>query len=159
MIRRTCTPPRIRAILWWIVLPLVLGLYTTAWLLPATWWYEPKSVIIRSDAQGTDLAVSIDRQIKSTFDGRYMVSVWGVPPDGHVACAGSDYLRYKGGLYQPHTMPLSHWADDPWCAKLPPGDYYAEACWTVLRPFLGIVPAKTVCINSNVFRIIAREGA
>lgn len=144
---------RLRAIFWWLVIPLVLAAYTSAWLVPARWWYQPLHVEIADVVHGQDPVVSIKRQIKRSFDGRYTVSVWRDPSDGHVACAGSDTLRYKGGLFQPHDAPLTQWADDAWCQRLPVGKYFAEACWTVLRPFKGIVPDKTICTTSNVFSV------
>ena len=103
------------------------------------------------------LLVSINRTIRRSFDGRYSVSIWKDPPDGHVACAGSDTLRYRGGLFEPHEAPLTQWADDPWCARIPEGRYYAEVCWTILRPFFGIVPDKTICTTSNMFSVLPRE--
>lgn len=142
-----------KPLMWWGVFPLLLIIYTGIWLTPATWWYKPVSIRVHDAFVGEDPVVSINRQIKRGFDGRYTVSVWMDPPDGHVACAGSDTLRYKGGLYVPHDAPLTQWADDPWCSKLKPGKYYVEACWTILRPFKGIVPGKTVCITSNLFEI------
>lgn len=149
---------RLRAVWWWLMLPLLIIAYTAAWLVPATWWYQPGTIIIADTPGGSDPVVSADRQIRRSFDGLNAVSIWRVPPDGHVACAGSDTLRYKGGLYHPHTAPLTQWADDPWCARLDPGEYYAEACWTVLRPFGGLLPAKTTCINSPVFRVLAPDA-
>lgn len=147
-----------KGMFWWVLLPLAIALYTAAWLTPARWWYQPGSVVIADTPQGQDPVVSINRTIKRDFDGRYTVSIWKDPPDGHVACAGSDSLRYRGGLYAPHEAPLTQWADDPWCARLAPGRYYAEACWTILRPWWGIVPDKTICITSNIFTVHPREG-
>lgn len=149
---------RWKALFWWGLLPMALALYTAAWLTPPTWWYQPVSIQIGDAAEGEDPVVSINRKIKRDFNGRYSVSVWRDPPDGHVACAGSDTLHYRGGLYEPHESPLTQWADDPWCARKQPGRYYAEACWTVLRPWWGIVPDKTVCAVSNIFTIHPREG-
>lgn len=143
----------IRKVFWWVVLPLALAAYTAAWLTPATWWYQPGRIVIRDTALGGDPVVEIQRTIRRSFDGRYTVSIWRNPPDGHVSCAGSDTLRYKGGLYGPHEAPLSQWASDPWCTRLPVGSYYAEACWTVLRPFRGIVPGKTVCTTTPLFHV------
>lgn len=145
--------------LWWVLIfPLLIGLYAYGvWGVTARYWYQPKSVYIEDTVEGGDPVVLVNRTIFRDFDGRYTVSIWPVPPDGHVQCAGSDTLRYRGGLYGPHTAPLTQWADDPWCARLPPGSYYAEACWTVLRPFAGLVPAKTVCITSNIFKIQERK--
>lgn len=142
-----------KVIFWWLVLPVAIVLYTAAWLVPATWWYQPISVVISDVRVGQDPTVSIKRSIKRGFDGQYTVSIWRDPSDGHVACSGSDSLRYRGGLFAPHESPLTQWANDDWCAKLPPGNYYAEGCWTVLRPFYGIVPAKTVCVMSNLFTV------
>lgn len=147
-----------RLVFWWVLLPLAIVFYTVAWLAPARHWYEPGSIQIADAQLGGDPVVSINRTIRRSFDGRYTVSIWKDPPDGHVACAGSDTLRYRGGLYEPHEAPLTQWADDEWCARLPEGRYYAEACWTVLRPFWGIVPDKTICTTSNMFSILPRES-
>lgn len=152
-----CPRPGIRALFWWLILPLAIIAYTAAWLIPARYWYEPGSIQIADAQVGGDPVVAINRTIHSSFDGRYTVSIWKDPPDGHVACAGSDTLRYRGGLFEPHEAPLTQWADDEWCARLPAGKYYAEVCWTVLRPFWGIVPDKTICATSNMFSILPRE--
>lgn len=158
MMFSTCKAPTMRALFWWLILPLAIVLYTAAWLTPARVWYEPGSIQIADAYEGEDPVVSINRTIRRSFDGRYTVSLWRDPPDGHVACAGSDTLRYRGGLYEPHEAPLTQWADDEWCARLPEGKYYAEVCWTVLRPFFGIVPDKTVCATTNIFSVKPREG-
>lgn len=140
----------------WLAILFALVAYALAgWAVPATFWYHPVLVQIENAEAGTDPVVKISREIKRDFAGEYTVSVWGQPGDGHVSCAGSDRLRYRGGLYEPHQDVLSHWADDPQCARLPPGDYYAQACWTILAPFGGIVPAKSICAVSNVFSIRA----
>lgn len=142
-----------KAVFWWFILPISIVLYTAAWLTPPSWWYQPLGIRIDDTTVGNDPVVSINRAIHRDFDGQYSVSVWRDPSDGHVACAGSDTLHYRGGLYKPHQAPLTQWADDPWCARLPPGHYYAEACWTILRPFWGIIPAKTTCRMSNIFEV------
>ena len=148
----------LKSIMWIFVLPLFLIAYTAAWLTPATWWYEPGQIVIADAHVGEDPVVSINRTIHRSFDGRYTVSIWKDPPDGHMTCGGSDYLRYRGGLFEPHESPLTKWADDEWCGRLPAGKYYAEVCWTVLRPFFGIIPDKTVCTTSNMFSITNRDG-
>ena len=150
--------PPFKVVLWTLVLPLAMVAYVAAWLTPATWWYQPVAISIADAPLGGDPRVEINRVIKRGFDGRYTVSIWREPSDGHIACAGSDALRYKGGLYKPHHAPLTQWADDEWCARLPEGRYYAEACWTVLRPFRGIVPDKTTCRMSNIFAILPADG-
>lgn len=154
----TCLRRKLRLTFWWILLPMSIVLYSIGWLIPAQYWYEPGRIQISSVRQAEDPVVSINRTIHYSFDGLYTVSIWRDPPDGHVACAGSDTLRYRGGLYEPHEAPLTQWADDEWCARLPVGRYYAEVCWTVLRPFLGIVPDKTICTTSNIFSVLPRDG-
>lgn len=149
---------RLRLVWWIVVLPLAIAAYAAAGMVPATWWYEPISLRVDDVTEGEVPIINVQRDIKRSFDGLYTASVWTDPPDGHVACAGSDTLRYKGGLYEPHDAPLTQWTDDPWCGLLPPGRYYVETCWTVLRPFGGIVPGKTVCAVSNIFTVHPREG-
>lgn len=146
-----------KGIFWFVVFPLLLLLYTFAWWTPARWWYEPGVILISDTEVGKDPIVSITRTIHKSFDGRYTVSIWKDPPDGHVSCAGSDHLRYRGGLFEPHQAPLTQWADDPWCGKLPVGKYYAEVCWTIIRPYWGIIPDKTICTTSNMFSIFPKE--
>lgn len=145
--------------LWWVlILPLLIGLYAYAvWGVKAERWYQPEVVFIEDTTQGGDPLVKINRSIFHDFDGQYSVGIWRVPPEGHMHCGGSDTLRYNGGLYQPHTANLTQWADDPWCGRLPPGNYFAEACWTILRPFGGLVPAKTTCVTSNIFKVMERK--
>ena len=149
---------RLKALFWWVILPLALIFYTAAWLTPATYWYQPRSIYISDAVVGSDPIVSINRTIKRNFHGRYEVSVWQEPSDGHFSCAGQDELRYKAGLFKPHESPLTQWVDDPWCKNLPEGRFYAEACWTIIRPFWFIVPDKQICATSNLFTIVSKEG-
>lgn len=147
-----------KPLFWWVILPLAIIVYTAAWLTPATWWYQPVSLMVGDVLEGGDPIISVKRNIKRSFQGQYTASVWRDPSDGHVACAGSDTIRYKGGLFGPHDAPLTQWADDPWCGNLEPGRYHLETCWTVLRPFYGIVPGKTVCAVSNIWTVFPRGG-
>lgn len=143
-----------RNVFCWSVIALSVAAYAFAgWGVSAAYWYHPVLVQIDDVDAGGDPLVKISREIHRDFRGEYTVSVWRQPSDGHVTCAGSDRISYRGGLYQPHQDLLSHWADDPECARLRPGNYFAQACWTILRPFGGLVPEKTTCIMSNVFAV------
>lgn len=160
MIRCNRKLPPWGTMLWSAFVPLAVIALIAAWAVPPTWWYVPNTIQIANAQEGDDPTVSLTRIIKRPFYGEYSVSVWRAPPeeDGHVACAGSDRLHYRGGLFRPHEDQLAHWASDPYCARLKPGSYYAQACWTILRPFGGIVPAKTVCAASNTFSINGRRS-
>ena len=152
-----------------LVVVLALAAYLAAVLTPATRWYEPTQLIVSSGPDSEIATVTLTRAIHQSFPGEYVVEVrWvesrgklgdpGYAEVGALACYGGDRVGYKGGLTAPHTSSLRAFAaDSPTCTRLPPGTFYATACWTVLRPFFGLVPAKQVCISSDAFRITGTD--
>lgn len=137
---------------------VALVAYTAAWLTPATWWFEPLTLTVSQREPGGPAIVAMGRLSKRAFDGAYTTAVFAVGPDAPPVCGRGETRRYKGGLSAPYEMPLAEWANDARCAALPPGSYYAHGCWTVLRPWWGLVPDKTACIVSPIFEILPREG-
>ncbi len=147
------------------MIAIVLAVYLSAVLVPATRWYEPRELLVVGQTEDGQPQVTLERKIHASFSGRYMVQVrWaegrGAPSDpdyveaGALACYGGDETNYKGGLDSPYTASLIEFTgDSPRCNSLPDGIFYVNVCWTVLRPYLGLVPPKEICVTSNPFRV------
>jgi hypothetical protein len=138
---------------WWILGP-ALVVYTAAWLAPATLWFESRSITVRDSVVGQAATVTEDRKICCDFYGEFAATVRRVDDDVATACSGSGQRRYIGGQDGFRVTNLIDWADNnPSCAWIPAGTYYLDTCRTVLRPLLGIIPAKTACWRSGPFTV------
>lgn len=140
---------------WALIVPLIVS-YLVLWALPASWWFESRSLQV-SDAVVGELPIVIeDRHIHWSFIGKYTASVRSAvdPQVIMPGCHGSGEIPYKGGLDGRKSYDLSDFIDNaPGCARLPEGAYYVEVCRTVLYPLWGILPSKTTCVTSNVFNV------
>jgi hypothetical protein len=135
----------------------VLAVYIGLWAAPATWWYEPRALIVAQEAPAMEPQVALERAIHHTFNGSYTVDVRDAA-SGALVCGRGGSHRYRGGLTGTFNTGLAEFAgNDLRCAALPTGVYYAEACWTVETPLWGALPPKTVCEVSNPFRVTARS--
>jgi hypothetical protein len=138
---------------WWLLGP-ALAIYTAAWLAPATLWFDSRSITVSDTVVGQVPVVTEDRAIRWSFYGEFFAAVRRVGDDGATACSGSGVRRYIGGQDGFRATNLIDWADNnPSCAWIPAGTYYLDTCRTVLRPLLGIIPAKTACWRSGPFTV------
>lgn len=136
-----------------IIFAPLLALYIILWALPATWWFEPQSLIVAEVEPGQDLQVALTRTVHRTFQGSYTADVRSVDTGLH-ACGLGGAHRYRAGLDGTYAISLRTLAGgDTECSTLPAGVFFAEVCWTVDTPAWGIVPPKTTCIRSNPFRV------
>jgi hypothetical protein len=144
---------------WWIFWPVV-ALYVALWSLPASVWFDSRSIQVSDSVVGEAPLVAEDRAVRWSFTGEYSATTRNAMT-GEVArgCSGSEVLRYRGGLEGVDTMNLVDWtAGKTACSHLAPGRYYTETCRTVLYPLWGILPAKTRCWTSNIFTVRAEAG-
>lgn len=126
-------------------------IYLTGVMAPASLWFDPGLQTVAQEDGG--VIVTQDRVIHSDFLGEYHVIVRetvGLRP----VCEGMGgpftYRENDGAI--PAVQPIDKWAGGS-CGDLPPGDYIMETCWTVVRPYFGIVPPKTVCVTSSPFEV------
>lgn len=134
---------------------LLILLWTGAALVPLSFWFKPGNLVIASTNFDEQPALVIyDRQIKRRVFMRYAVVVHRLVPD-LIACeaeGGPFWFEPSRQLPEPSDMTLAWFAPgDPRCARLPPGEYIAEACWTAT--VASLLPSKSVCIQSNPFTI------
>ena len=143
---------------WWVFYPL-LGLYLVLWALPASVWFDSRSINVSDATEGAAPTVVEDRAIRFSFLGEYATTTRNVLTNEVAGgCTGADRLRYRGGLDGVQTRSLVEWTDGKVaCASLAPGTYYTETCRTVLYPLWGILPRKTTCATSNIFTVRASE--
>lgn len=135
---------------------ILVILWAAAAALPLSLWFQPGSLVIAStDYNEQPALVVYGRQIKRRVFIHYSVVVHRLVPD-MVACeaeGGPFWYEPRRELPPTNEMTLAWLApSDARCSSLPPGEYVAEVCWsaTVLG---GLVPAKTVCVQSNPFTI------
>ena len=145
---------------WWVFFPL-LGLYLVLWALPASVWFDSRSINVSDATEGAAPTVVENRAILFSFLGEYATTTRNVLTNEVAGgCTGADRLRYRGGLDGVQTRSLVEWTDGKVaCASLAPGTYYTETCRTVLYPLWGILPRKTTCATSNIFTVRASNEA
>ena len=143
---------------WWVFFPL-LGLYLVLWALPASVWFDSRSINVSDATEGAAPTVVENRAILFSFLGEYATTTRNVLTNEVAGgCTGADRLRYRAGLDGVQTRSLVEWTDGAAdCARLGAGQYYTETCRTVLYPLFGILPPKTVCVTSNIFTVRAKE--
>lgn len=143
---------------WWVFSPAV-AIYVGLWALPANFWFESRSLKVADAYAGEAPIVVEDRAVRWSFHGSYSVATRyaEVPQEIVGGCAGDGKVAYRGGLDGVKSYDLVEFTDGKEaCRHLPPGTYFTEVCRTVERPLWGILPAKTTCRTSNVFKIEAK---
>ena len=138
---------------WWVLSPIV-AIYVVLWALPASVWFNSRSVTISDAPLGAAPLVLEDRQIRFSFYGHYLTTTRNARTHDATPCKAESDFPYRGGLDGQRTMSLTEWSDgEIACAMLPPDSYYTQTCRTVLYPLWGILPAKTTCNTSNIFKV------
>lgn len=138
---------------WWVFLPLVV-VYVGLWAMPASVWFDSRSIAISDAKVGEAPIVLEDRRIRFSFYGRYKTVTKDATTHFDTRCEAEADFPYRGGLDGTRSMSLVDWTnEDDDCASIPPGTYYTETCRTVLYPMWGILPSKKTCSTSNIFRI------
>lgn len=148
-----------------------LSLILLAWLglalVPVEWvWFDPEDYFVSDGTRQTVPIVTFDRVIKREVLMTYHVSIRSLGnghDGGQVMCDPTNGpLTYRPTAVLPERIDLIWWTGgDERCWPQEPGTYTSETCWTVVRPFWGLVPPKTVCRRSNTFtvRTISPEEA
>jgi hypothetical protein len=128
-----------------------------AW--PANWWFDPGIIEVRDYRAGDTMEIVFTGGPVRSFIGGYSVAV----RDAHsMEIVSEDIggpLEYETDAGRPDPITIEWWAPRAFVAHhLRPGDYLMQTCWTVLRPFGGFVPAKTVCAETDVFAVHPEEA-
>lgn len=136
----------------WLLLVLAGMLYLPR-AVPVEWlWFDPGPVIVEDAAFGEVPGVGFSREIKRPTRISYKVIIRNSRLQ--VACEAPESGRftYRPDAELPPDPDLSWWSDGH-CAYLPVGAYIMETCWTAYDRALGLLPPKSVCVDSNVFHI------
>lgn len=143
---------KIELILW------VLGLIWVALLAtPPAMWIEPHELFVPESVAGTDFTIIYSGEIYQEFTGSYTVTIrdantLATPTGGEMVSGARPYSPDAVGG-RPNPITISWWANDIEASALAPGYYILTTCWTIINPFLGLVPDKVICRDSNVFRL------
>lgn len=130
----------------------------TAWLLtlsaaylwPASWWMEVRSVFVGDTRAGLPVVMHVDRRINRDFVGRWSVTVRELQgTENMLACVASAAGDYKRGAKLPKTLTLSWWTNGK-CEALPVGVYVVTTIWEVEN---GPLPGKIIHAQSNPFKV------
>ena len=127
-----------------------LVVYLALVAIPAKWiWYEPH-VLTVGDGPG---AIRFDRIIKRDFVGRYSGSIRDVTTSAIVCDFNGGPFTYRKDSALPERIDLEWWTGKEQCSDLDAGSYVLETCWAVVDPLWGMLPDKSVCLTSNVFKV------
>lgn len=138
----------VRESLLWVV----VSLWMLVALLPANLWYEPGSLRIDDHGYQENFELLYDGYVEHTFKGSYSVVVRDISTRQIVHEETSGIFTYQQDSERPVPLLKDWWA--PQMGHLEPGSYEMETCWTVHNPLWGLVPSKTTCTQSNIFRVV-----
>jgi len=129
--------------------------------VPVQWvWFDPGDYFVSDGARDRVPTVTFERIIRRKVLMTYHVSIRSLgngETAGRVVCDPTNGpFHYRPTAVLPQEIDLVWWTGgDDRCWPREPGTYTSETCWTVIKPFWGIVPPKTVCRRSNTFTILA----
>ena len=126
-------------------------------LVPVEWvWFDPGRVIVGDSTVDDPPVMQFNRKVKRQAKISYQVVIRNVTNRQVVCDPKRGPFTYRPTASLPADMRLDWWTGyDPRCWPREVGTYFMETCWTVVRPFWGLVTPKTVCRESNTFRIAA----
>lgn len=131
--------------------------YFAAATIPATWlWFDPDTPIVADTTTEAAPVIGFDRQIKRETRISYTVTMRRTAGLTMLCDPTGGPFTYRPDATLPEVIDLVWWTGgDSRCWPQEAGTYLMETCWTVVRPFWGLVPPKTVCRTSPPFRVAA----
>lgn len=134
---------------------VLLLIWTGLALVPATWfWFQPGPVVVSDSVGGAAPVLGFERTIKRSVQMSYQVTIRKMRSKSPVCDPQRGPFTYRPDAELPDPIDLVWWSGaDVRCWPQEPGTYIAETCWTVVSPFYGLVPPKTVCRESNPFTV------
>ena len=145
-----------RALRWLDCSAMIFVLWGVLALVPVQWvWFAPGAVVISDTAGDAPPGVEFSRAIKRDVQMSYQVTIRKMRSKGVVCDPHRGPFTYHADAQLPEPIDLVWWSGaDQRCWPQEPGTYIAETCWTVVRPFWGLVPPKTICRMSNPFTVL-----
>lgn len=117
-------------------------------------WFDPQEVIISDSRIENPPTVSFKRDIKRDVKMKYQVVIRELRSKVPVCDPTRGPFTYRTDSELPTPINLIWWTGaDERCWPREEGTYIAETCWTIVEPFWGLVPPKSVCRDSNPFSI------
>jgi hypothetical protein len=146
---------RIELLLW------VVGLFWASLLVvPASFWFDPHTLYVPDAVAGEDFELIYTGDVNRDFNGYYSVLIRSAEdlstPNGGEMRSGTRPYSPEAVTSRPNPITMSWWAHEIDVENLEPGYYLLNTCWTIVNPLFGLVPNKTVCIESNVFHLRER---
>lgn len=114
-------------------------------------WFKPGALLVSDAPVGSVPKVGFDRDIKRNVVMSYSVSVRAVDTLETVCESTSEPFLYRARASLPESVDLEWWA--PGCGTLPAGEYFIATTWTATERWWGLLPDRSVTLDSNVFRI------
>lgn len=136
---------------WMLLLAICwVSLWATMWLWPATYYFEPRKLVVPDTKPYTPVIMSFEREIHKNFLGKWSVTVRKFSAGGPVVvCAADGKANYRTDSVLPNPLTLDWWTGGV-CQTLPEGDYMISTSWEI-HPILW--PEKQIGIDSNVFHV------
>ena len=129
-------------------------LWAMAALVPAAYWYDAHDTRVDDFEAGGVFELLYSGGPVRDFIGSYAVIIRNTETRMIVGEDRSARFAYRVGGQRPAPLTIEWWAPgDARMHGLPPGSYQMETCWTVHDAFWGLVPPKTTCSESNIFRV------
>jgi hypothetical protein len=133
-----------------VVLATMSAILTIAHFWPTSFWFKVGRVHIDDARVGKSPSLVLDREIVRPFRADWDVTIrrW---EGGWVPwCNAPGSGNYRPDSRLPKDMNLVWWTSGQ-CQPLPAGKFTVTATWTITG--LGIMPDKTVSLESNVFEV------
>jgi len=138
---------------------LVVLVYVSLMALPATLWYKPGDLFVADSLVGEDMVLGYDGGVVVQTQIKYSVVVRNVITNEiEMEDAGGPF-EYKLESIRPDPLLMSWWSPRTYGdgKRLAEGVYRLKTCWTITSPMYGILPPKTTCAESNIFRVHRNE--
>lgn len=135
---------------------IVAGWWALQTLPPASYWYQPRAIIVADADEAQPIVLLVDRVIRRPFRGEWNVTIRRRERHGWVVfCSASGQTIYSPSSVLPETLTLSWWTDGQ-CEPLPAGEYTIYSTWTIF-PELAAGTRTTGRLISNPFTIHSAE--
>jgi hypothetical protein len=136
--------------------------YVMLMATPASFWYDAGDLLVRgplTDDHG-EIVIEYNGGARRDTEMSYSVVVREVTRQEIITEDVSGVFLYSKDATRPDPLYMSWWSPRSFGSDLilSEGVYQVETCWTVVKPFFGIVPPKTVCLTSNIFYVKHEEN-
>lgn len=128
--------------------------YAAIALWPASFWYDSGTMRVDDIRQGEQLELIFSGGARRDFIGSYSVIIRDAHSNQVIVEDRSAPFEYFADSRPPDPLTIEWWAPGSEAMHgLPPGSYIMKTCWTIHGRLFGLMPAKTTCVASNIFRV------